>query len=78
MKLLKSIVTGQEWRQILQVEVFFYVTLITVYFLPTLAWKMDYLNKGITYETIDFYFIIFTQPLRSGRIWHKVSFISGV
>ena len=24
------------------------------------------------------YFIIFTQPLRSGRIWHKVNFLSGV
>ena len=23
-------------------------------------------------------FIIFTQPLRSGRIWHKVNFLSGV
>ena len=22
--------------------------------------------------------IIFTQPLRSGRIWHKVNFLSGV
>ena len=25
-----------------------------------------------------FGFIIFTQPLRSGRIWHKVNFLSGV
>ena len=24
------------------------------------------------------FFIIFTQPLRSGRIWHKVNFLSGV
>ena len=23
-------------------------------------------------------FILFTQPLRSGRIWHKVNFLSGV
>ena len=22
----------------------------------------------------DFYFILFTQPLRSGKIWHKVNF----
>ena len=22
--------------------------------------------------------ILFTQPLRSGRIWHKVNFLSGV
>ena len=25
-----------------------------------------------------FYFTIFTQPLRSGRIWHEVNFLSGV
>ena len=24
------------------------------------------------------YLILFTQPLRSGRIWHKVKFLSGV
>ena len=23
-------------------------------------------------------FILFTQPLRSGRIWYKVNFLSGV
>ena len=23
-------------------------------------------------------FTLFTQPLRSGRIWHKVNFLSGV
>ena len=23
-------------------------------------------------------FIIFTRPLRSGKIWHKVNFLSGV
>ena len=25
-------------------------------------------------DTSPTYFIIFTQPLRSGRIWHKVNF----
>ena len=32
-------------------------------------------NHGTIY-LIDF--IIFIQPLRSGRIWHKVNFLSGV
>ena len=27
---------------------------------------------------LDHVLIIFTQPLRSGRIWHKVNFLSGV
>ena len=28
--------------------------------------------------TSDSDIIIFTKPLRSGRIWHKVNFLSGV
>ena len=29
-------------------------------------------------EGLSKYIIIFTQPLRSDRIWHKVNFLSGV
>ena len=29
-------------------------------------------------RNIIYIYIIFTQPLRSGRIWHKVKFLSGV
>ena len=32
--------------------------------------------QRVNHYAIDF--ILFTQPLRSGRIWHKVKFLSGV
>ena len=28
--------------------------------------------------SVGFWITIFTQPLRSGRIWHKVNFLTGV
>ena len=34
--------------------------------------------KVPTRKSLETYLIIFTQPLRSGRIWHKVNFLSGV
>ena len=46
---------------------------------PPTPWCGSYW-KGKLLVTLDYgrqhYFIIFTQPLRSGRIWHKVSFWS--
>ena len=43
---------------------------------------MYYSGKWNTYVFFLGYqsviYIMFTQPLRSGRIWHKVNFLSGV
>ena len=34
----------------------------------------DMQNDWQAQQNIIFMFILFTQPLRSGRIWHKVNF----
>ena len=37
-----------------------------------------YINVYICVCLYIYMYIIFTQPLRSGRIWHKVNFLSGI
>ena len=46
-----------------------------VYFLFSLSCLR---NTTLRWKRSLIYTIIFTQPLRSGRIWHKVNFLSGV
>ena len=41
--------------------------------------EMSLSNSAFSVHTIsNVFFIIFTQPLRSVRIWHKVNFLRGV
>ena len=34
----------------------------------------NHIHYSFIFTCVDAYHIIFTQPLRSGRIWHKVNF----
>ena len=45
------------------------------------AWIKDHasvtheeVHNALVYKNISHFFILFTQPFRSGRIWHKVNF----
>ena len=59
-----------------------FISLLSNYYLVSdfinQFYKQKVCLRGVMVKAMDCWIVQFTQPLRSGRIWHKINFLSGV
>ena len=65
----------KSWCVCLEENEFFLKNCLLVYlFMGDTVDLVGYSFMGDTVDLVGYSFILFSQPLRSGRIWHKVNF----